>query len=88
MDATLEQFINYIDNSARDKLENDDGVPEEADVADTYSQFYTAFAGIFLYLNNATRMISSVGLLRSIVASLRLRKSLALSLRMRIAIPG
>lgn len=47
MDATLEQFINYIDNSARDKLENDDGVPEEADVADTYSQFYTAFAGIF-----------------------------------------
>ena len=24
MDATLEQFINYIDNSARDKLENDE----------------------------------------------------------------
>lgn len=47
MDATLEQFINYIDNSAREKLENDDGVPEEADVADTYSQFYAAFAGIF-----------------------------------------
>ena len=44
MDATLEQFINYIDNSARDKLENDDGVPEEADVADTYLQFYTASA--------------------------------------------
>lgn len=88
MDATLEQFINYIDNSARDKLENDDGVPEEADVADTYRSSTLHSREFSPYLNNATRMISSVGLLRSIAASLRLRKSLALSLRMRIAIPG
>lgn len=44
MDATLEQFISYLDNTVREALGNEDKIPEEADVSNAFSQLYDALA--------------------------------------------
>lgn len=44
MDATLEQFISYLDNTVREALGNEDKIPEEADVSNAFSQLYDALS--------------------------------------------
>ena len=44
MDATKEQFVNYLDNAVRDSLGNADDIPEESDVIKAYSQLYDALS--------------------------------------------
>ncbi len=47
MDATLEQFISYLDNTVRETLGNEDKIPEEADVLYAFSQLYDALSFAF-----------------------------------------
>lgn len=47
MDATLEQFISYLDNIVRETLGNEDKIPEEADVSNAFSQLYEALSPVY-----------------------------------------
>ena len=47
MDATIKQFVNYLDNAVRDNLGNAERIPEEADVLEAYSQLYDGFSVVY-----------------------------------------
>lgn len=88
MDATLEQFISYLDNTVRETLGNEDKIPEEADVLYAFSQLYDALSFAFPIAKQCNKNEIVSKLVKRYCSELTIKKNLGLNLRMRTAVLG
>ena len=76
MDATKEQFVNYLDNAVRDSLGNADDIPEESDVIKAYSQLYDALSFAYPIAKECDKFKIVSGLVEKYCAELTIKKKL------------